>query len=315
MLTTYPVPSDLEEEPVEVPHFVDTSEDDETDARDDRATSNLLQIYLDEIGTTPLLSASEEIELARTYRTNPSSPAGQAARQRLIEANLRLVVSIAARYQNRGMTFADLVQEGNLGLFRAVDRFDPERGFRFSTYATWWIRQAITRALAERGRTIRLPVHLNDLLGQVSRTTARLQQELQREPRIEEVARALNVPTARVEETLARATEPASIEAELTEDGGTLAELLPDEDRPSTEASYEFTELQETIDAALDALEPRERLVITLRFGLDGLPPQTLAEIGQALRMSKERIRQIEEHALRKLRTGPFAQSLAELAA
>ncbi len=315
MLTTYPVPSDLDLEPAEVPNLVDSPEENETDAQDDRAIGNLLQIYLDEIGMTPLLSAAEEIELARTYRADPSSAAGQAARQRLIEANLRLVVSIAARYQNRGLSFGDLVQEGNLGLFRAVDRFDPERGFRFSTYATWWIRQAVTRALAERGRTIRLPVHLNDLLGQVSRTTARLQQELQREPRIEEVARALNVPTARVEETLARAVEPASIEAELTEDGGTLAELLPDEDHSSTEASYEFTELQETIDAALDALEPRERLVITLRFGLDGMPPQTLAEIGQALRMSKERIRQIEEHALRKLRNGPFAQSLAELAA
>lgn len=315
MVMTYPVTSDLDVDPVEALGFSDSADDGEIESTDDRAVGNLLQIYLDEIGVARLLSPAEEIELARTFRASPASPAGQAARQRLIEANLRLVVSIAARYQGRGMPFADLVQEGNLGLFRAVDRFDPERGFRFSTYATWWIRQAITRALAERGRTIRLPVHLNDLLGQVSRTTARLQQELQREPRLDEVARALNVSADRIEETLARAVEPASIEAELTEDGGSLADLLPDEDRPSTEGFYELTELQETIDAALDALEPRERLVLSLRFGLDGSPRQTLAEIGRSLNMSKERVRQIEEHALRKLRTGPLAQSLAELAA
>ena len=282
---------------------------------DEPSVANPLQIYLDDIGGTRLLTAEEEVELARTYRANPTSPAGQAARQRLIETNLRLVVSIASRYQNRGMPLGDLIQDGNLGLFRAVDRFDPERGFRFSTYATWWIRQAITRSLAERGRTIRLPVHLNDLLSQVSRTTARLQQELLREPKLDEVADALNVAPARIEETLARAVEPASIEAELTEDGATLADLLPDEEGDSTEASFEFTELQETLDAALDALEPRERIVITLRFGLDDSLPKTLAEIGQTLRMSKERVRQIEEQALRKLRNGPLGQTLASLAA
>ncbi|MGH2459999.1 MAG: sigma-70 family RNA polymerase sigma factor [Chloroflexota bacterium] len=286
-----------------------------SETADGRPVGNPLQVYLDEIGGKRLLHAAEEIALTRAYRAHPTSPAGQAARHRLIEANLRLVVSIAARYQNRGLPLGDLVQEGNLGLFRAVDRFDPGRGFRFSTYATWWIRQAVTRALAERSRTIRLPVHLNDLLGQVSRMTARLQQELLREPDLDEIARALNVTPERIAETTARASEPMSIEAELNQEGTTLIDLVPDDEGPSTEAFYESIELRDTLEAALEALEPRERFVISLRFGLEGLAPQTLAEIGRALHMSKERVRQIEEQALRKLRNGPLAQSLASLAA
>ena len=279
----------------------------------DEATSvgDPVQLYLDEIGSQRLLTADEELSLARTYRANPRSPAGQAARRRLIEANLRLVVSIAARYQNRGLAFGDLIQEGNIGLFRAVDRFDPERGFRFSTYATWWIRQAVTRSVAERGRAIRLPVHLNDLLGQVARVTARLQQELGRDPTVVELARALDVEPKRLAETMARAVEPTSIEAELTEEGATLADMLADEEHPSTEEFVERSELEETLAIALDALDPRERAVITLRFGIDGSPPKTLAQIGQLLGMSKERVRQIEERSLRKLRSGSLAEDLA----
>ncbi|HVC32176.1 MAG TPA: sigma-70 family RNA polymerase sigma factor [Chloroflexota bacterium] len=305
----------LEDETAEAFRFSAPVRDDRPAADEIPSIANPLQIYLDEIGGKRLLSAAEERDLTQTYRANPTSPAGRAARQRLIEANLRLVVSVAARYQNRGMPLGDLVQDGNLGLFRAVDRFDPDRGFRFSTYATWWIRQAITRALAERGRTIRLPVHLNDLLAQVSRTTAQLQQELLREPRVDEVARALNVAPARIAETLSRAVEPVSIEADLTVDGATLADLLPDDERPSTEGFFEFTELRDTLDAALETLEPRERLVISQRFGLESSAPKTLADIGKTLHMSKERVRQIEEQALRKLRTGPLAENLASLAA
>jgi RNA polymerase primary sigma factor len=279
------------------------------------AAPNPLQLYLDEIGHTPLLTAAEELALARTYRSAPDSPAGQEARRRLIEANLRLVVSIAARYQNRGLSLADLIQEGNVGLFRAVDRFDPERGFRFSTYATWWIRQAVTRALAERGRTIRLPVHLNDLLGQVSRATARLEQELLREPSLDELSAALHVPADRIEEMVARSAEPASLEAALTDDGTTLADLIPDDVVPAIDAHMEMNELRETLHDALQTLEPRERAIITLRFGLGDDPPRTLAEIGRLMHMSKERVRQIEEQALRKLRNGPLGSSLRSLAA
>src|SRR5258708_16565838 len=168
-----------------------------------------MQLYLDELGGRRLLNAGEEVALARTYRDSPDSREGQAARQRLIESNLRLVVSIAARYRNRGLPFGDLIQEGNIGLFRAVERFDPERGFRFSTYATWWIRQAITRAIAERSRVVRLPVHLHELLGNISRTTARLQQQLQRDPRPDEIAQELGIATAQGQAAQLYTFEPA----------------------------------------------------------------------------------------------------------
>lgn len=279
------------------------------------SSTSPIQVYLDEIGSQRLLTAEEELALARTYRASPTSPAGRRARQRLIEANLRLVVSIAARYQNRGLAFGDLIQEGNIGLFRAVDRYDPERGFRFSTYATWWIRQAITRALAERSRTIRLPVHLNDLLSQVSRITAQLQQELEREPTTAEIARALDVDTARIEEILARSVEPASIEAEITDEGASLADVIADTEGLSIEERAELDELREMVGSALESLEPRERAIIAMRFGLDQTPPRTLAEIARTLGMSKERIRQIEERALRKLRGSPLAARLSALAA
>jgi RNA polymerase sigma factor (sigma-70 family) len=261
-----------------------------------------LRIYLDEIGSTPLLSATEELTLARTYRAAPQSPAGQAARRRLIESNLRLVVSIALRYRGRAVPVGDLVQEGNVGLFRAIDRFDPERGFRFSTYATWWIRQAITRHLAERSRLVRLPVHLHDLLGSISRATARLQQQLQRDPTPEEIARELGVKPEQVAAALAYSAEPSSLEQALTEDGGVLADLVPDTTLPSVEATAEQSEQNEALADALATLEPRERAVLVWRFGLEGTERHTLAEVGRALGLSKERARQIEEEALRKLR-------------
>src|SRR5579859_1890060 len=222
--------------------------DEEVVARDaDSAIGDPMQLYLDEIGARRLLTAPEEVSLATTYRTKPNSREGQAARQRLIESNLRLVVSIAARYRNRGLPFGDLIQEGNLGLFKAVDRFDPERGFRFSTYATWWIRQAITRSIAERSRVVRLPVHLHELLGGIARTTAMLQQQLHRDPQIEEIAEELQVTPAQVQAALANNSEPASIEAEFAEEGGSLADLIPDNSMPSVEATFEASETQETI--------------------------------------------------------------------
>jgi RNA polymerase primary sigma factor len=283
--------------------------------RDDSAIGDPTQLYLDDIGLHRLLTAEEEVSLARTYQANPTSPAGRAARQRLIESNLRLVVSIAARYRNRGMAFGDVIQEGNIGLFRAVDRFDPNRGFRFSTYATWWIRQAITRAIAERSRVVRIPVHLHELLGNISRTSAKLQQQLQRDPRPDEIAKELNVPVTQVTAALQYTSEPASIEAEITEEGGSLADLIPDQSLPSVEASYESLEQQDTLAAALERLAPREQAVLQRRFGLDGNGPHTLAEIGRSLGLSKERARQIEEEALRKLRKELQRDQLTSLVA
>ena len=277
--------------------------EDEVVARDaEAAIGDPMQLYLDEIGARRLLTAPEEISLATTYRSKPNSREGQAARQRLIESNLRLVVSIAARYRNRGLPFGDLIQEGNLGLFKAVDRFDPDRGFRFSTYATWWIRQAITRSIAERSRVVRLPVHLHELLGGIARTTAMLQQQLQRDPQIEEIAEELQVTPAQVQAALANNSEPASIEAEFADEGGSLADLIPDNSMPSVESTFEASETKDTIASAIERLAPREQAVLQLRFGLDGSEPRTLAEIGRSLGLSKERARQIEEEALRKLR-------------
>jgi RNA polymerase primary sigma factor len=278
------------------------SVDEESTASEPGFTADSMQLYLDEIGSRRLLTASEEVALARAYRKDPDSREGQAARQRLIESNLRLVVSIAARYRNRGLPFGDLIQEGNIGLFRAVERFDPERGFRFSTYATWWIRQAITRGIAERSRVVRLPVHLHEMLGGISRASSQLQQQLQREPRPEEIARELGVDVEQVQAALTHNAEPTSIEAEFAEDGGSLADVLADETGLSVEASFEVTEEQERLNAAIERLAPREQAVLVRRFGLDGSGPQTLTEIGRGLGFSKERARQIEEEALRKLR-------------
>ncbi len=282
---------------------------------EDAAIGDSMQLYLDEIGARRLLTAAEEVKLSTTYRSNPNSRDGQAARQRLIESNLRLVVSIAARYRNRGLPFGDLIQEGNLGLFKAVDRFDPERGFRFSTYATWWIRQAITRSIAERSRVVRLPVHLHELLGGIARTTALLQQQFQRDPNVEEIAAELGVTPIQIRSALASNNEPASIEAEFTSEGGSLADVIPDDSIPSVEASFEVAEQQETIATAIERLAPREQAVLQLRFGLDGSAPRTLAEIGRSLGLSKERARQIEEVALRKLRLDLNSNALVSLVA
>jgi RNA polymerase primary sigma factor len=284
-------------------------------ARDEAAAGESLQMYLDQIGPTRLLTAAEEGTLSRTYRAAPDSSAGRAARQRLIESNLRLVVSIAVRYRGRGLPLPDLVQDGNLGLFRAVDRFDADRGFRFSTYATWWIRQAITRAIAERSRVVRVPVHLHDLLGNIAKATARLQQQMGRDPTADEIGEELGISPEQVSQTISYAAEPSSIEAEITEDGATLGDLLADHTRPSVEATYEQTERSETLAAALDRLLPREQAVITRRYGLAGTAPQTLAEVGKTLGLSKERARQIEEQALRKLRLDLKSNELTSLVA
>jgi len=306
MLDTYKKLSnqdeDFEESTSPTPTADDVGDAEVVSRDTDGVLGDPMQLYLDEIGARRLLTAAEEVSLSNTYRSNPNSREGQAARQRLIESNLRLVVSIAARYRNRGMPFGDLIQEGNLGLFKAVDRFDPDRGFRFSTYATWWIRQAITRSIAERSRVVRLPVHLHELLGGIARTTAMLQQQFQRDPKVEEIAAELGVTPVQVQAALSNNSEPASIEAEFAEEGGSLADLIPDSTMPSVEASIEATEQNETIADAMDRLAPREQAVLQLRFGLDGSEPRTLAEIGRSLGLSKERARQIEEEALRKLR-------------
>jgi len=301
MATTYAASPVLDDE-LEGSYNPGASAADDDSSREAGSIGNPVQLYLDEIGGRRLLTAAEEATLARSYRNDAFSPEGQADRQRMIESNLRLVVSIAAKYRNRGLSFGDLIQEGNIGLFRAVDRFDPERGFRFSTYATWWIRQAITRSIAERSRVVRLPVHLHEMLGGISRATARLQQQFQREPRPEEVARELGLDPQQVEAAIQHSAEPTSIEAELARDGGSLADVLPDESGLSVEATFELSERDERLATAISHLGSREQAVLVRRFGLDGTGPQTLSEIGRTLGFSKERARQIEEDALRKLR-------------
>lgn len=296
----------------------DSAIEQEVSARDE-----LLRLYMTEAAATPLLTAEEEVALARQIAagvraaeqlaSGQGSPeerarweaevaAGQAARKRLIEANLRLVVSVARRYLGRGLPLADLIQEGNLGLFRAVDKFDPERGFRFSTYAYWWIRQAISRAVADQARTVRLPVHLIELLGKLGKAANAVEQRLGREARPAEIAAELGVSVDQVELAQMAAREPLSLDLDLGEDGDTLGELVADEDAPPTEEAAELADLRAAVAAALDTLEPAQSAVLRLRFGLDGGRPHTLREVGQRLGISGERARQLEAAGLHRLR-------------
>jgi RNA polymerase primary sigma factor len=296
----------------------DNAIEQEVSARDE-----LLRLYMTEAAATPLLTAEEEVALARQIAagvraaeqlaSGQGSPeerarweaevaAGQAARKRLIEANLRLVVSVARRYLGRGLPLADLIQEGNLGLFRAVDKFDPERGFRFSTYAYWWIRQAISRAVADQARTVRLPVHLIELLGKLGKAANAVEQRLGREARPAEIAAELGVSVDQVELAQMAAREPLSLDLDLGEDGDTLGELVADEDAPPTEEAAELADLRAAVAAALDTLEPAQSAVLRLRFGLDGGRPHTLREVGQRLGISGERARQLEAAGLHRLR-------------
>ena len=257
-----------------------------------------VRMYLKEIGKIPLLSTDEEIELAKKMELGD-----QEARKRLAEANLRLVVSIAKRYVGRGMQFLDLIQEGNLGLIKAVEKFDYRKGYKFSTYATWWIRQAITRAIADQARTIRIPVHMVETINRLVRTARQLVQELGREPTVEEIAKRMEIPPERVREIRKISQDPVSLETPIGEEEDShLGDFIQDDHVavPAEEAA--FTLLHEQLMEALSTLTEREQKVLRLRFGLDDGKPKTLEEVGGEFHVTRERIRQIEAKALRKLR-------------
>jgi RNA polymerase primary sigma factor len=298
-------------------------------------TLDSVQHYLQEIGRVPLLSAAEEIELAermergkaaewRLASAEDLSPqlrtalradvrSGEEARRHLIQANLRLVVSIAKKYVGRGLSLLDLIQEGNIGLMRAVEKFDYHKGNRFSTYATWWIRQAVTRAIAEQGRTIRLPVHMSESVGQVKRAAERLAQSLERQPTTEELATALGQPLDRVERVLEAARRPVSLETPVGEDGEhTLGDFLQDDELPTPAEFASQQLLRRDLAAALDHLNERERRIIDLRYGLADGRRRTLEEVGKVLGMTRERARQIEAEALRRLRAPDVGQHLRD---
>lgn len=289
------------------------------------STLDSIQHYLQEIGRVALLSAAEEIELAERMERGAAAARrlasaedlgphlrhalradianGQEARRHLIQANLRLVVSIAKKYVGRGLSLLDLIQEGNIGLMRAVEKFDYHKGNRFSTYATWWIRQAVTRAIAEQGRTIRLPVHMSESVGQVKRAADRLAQMLERQPTAEEIATALGQTTDRIERVLEAARRPVSLETPVGEDGEhTLGDFLQDNELPTPAEVASHQLLRRDLAAALERLNERERRIIDLRYGLADGQRRTLEEVGRVLGMTRERARQIEAEALRRLR-------------
>lgn len=257
-----------------------------------------VRMYLKEIGRVPLLTADEEIELAKRMEKGD-----EEAKRRLAEANLRLVVSIAKRYVGRGMLFLDLIQEGNLGLIKAVEKFDFRKGFKFSTYATWWIRQAITRAIADQARTIRIPVHMVETINKLIRVSRQLLQELGREPVPEEIAKEMDIPVERVREIMKIAQEPVSLETPIGEEEDShLGDFIEDQDAPAPAEAASFILLKEQLEEVLETLTPREEKVLRLRFGLDDGRSRTLEEVGQEFGVTRERIRQIEAKALRKLR-------------
>jgi len=261
-------------------------------------TEDPVRMYLKEIGTVPLLSATEELELAKR-----KAEGDEEAKQKLIEANLRLVVSIAKRYTGRGMTFLDLVQEGNLGLIKGVEKFDYEKGYKLSTYATWWIRQSVTRALADHARTIRVPVHMVETINRMSKMQRKLTLELGYEPSTQELAAALDMTEDKVLEIMQIAREPASLETPIgEEDDSNLGDFVADNNTVTPEANIESVMLREQINVLLQDLKEREREVIILRFGLRDGHPRTLEEVGKEFKVTRERIRQIEAKALRKLR-------------
>ncbi|EJZ70475.1 RNA polymerase sigma factor RpoD [Lachnoanaerobaculum sp. MSX33] len=261
-------------------------------------TEDPVRMYLKEIGTVPLLTANEELELAKRKQDGD-----EYAKQRLIEANLRLVVSIAKRYTGRGMSFLDLVQEGNLGLIKGVEKFDYTKGFKLSTYATWWIRQSVTRALADQARTIRVPVHMVETINKMSKMQRKLTLELGYEPSVTELANALDMTEEKVMEIMQIAREPASLETPIgEEDDSNLGDFVADANVLTPEGNVESVMLREHIDTLLGDLKERERQVIVLRFGLEDGHPRTLEEVGKEFKVTRERIRQIEAKALRKLR-------------
>ncbi|WP_274363781.1 RNA polymerase sigma factor RpoD [Paenibacillus thermotolerans] len=260
--------------------------------------NDTVRMYLKEIGRVPLLSGDEEIELAQRIKMGD-----EEAKKRLANANLRLVVSIARRYVGRGMLFLDLIQEGNMGLMKAVDKFDYSKGFKFSTYATWWIRQAITRAIADQARTIRIPVHMVETINKLNRVSRTLLQQLGREPLPEEIAKEMELSPDKVREIMKIAQEPVSLETPIGEENdSSLGDFIEDGDAPAPADSAAYELLKDQLKEVLDTLTEREENVLRLRFGLDDGRTRTLEEVGQVFGVTRERIRQIEAKALRKLR-------------
>ncbi len=285
------VAADINEEIAEI-------ETNTTAANEGVAIDDPVRMYLKEIGKVPLLTAQEEIDIAKRMADGDEN-----AKQELAEANLRLVVSVAKRYVGRGMLFLDLIQEGNLGLIKAVEKFDYRKGYKFSTYATWWIRQAITRAIADQARTIRIPVHMVETINKLIRVNRQLLQEFGREPRPDEIAREMGISEEKVREIIKVAQEPVSLETPIGEEEDShLGDFIPDDDAPAPAEVAAFTLLKEQLMEVLDTLTPREEKVLRLRFGLDDGKARTLEEVGKEFNVTRERIRQIEAKALRKLR-------------
>ena len=292
---------DFDDIPIEDIKLDSKGDDDdaiEEVSADSIAIDDPVKVYLKEIGRVPLLTPDEEIELAIKIKEGDS-----AAKKRLSEANLRLVVSIAKRYLGRGMQFLDLIQEGNLGLIKAVEKFDYTKGFKFSTYATWWIRQAITRAIADQARTIRIPVHMVETINKVKKVSSQLLHTNGHEPTADEIADVLDMPVDKVREIMRVAQEPVSLETPIGEEEDShLGDFIPDDDAPAPADAASHTLLKEQLAEVLDTLTPREEKVLRLRFGLEDGRSRTLEEVGKEFDVTRERIRQIEAKALRKLR-------------
>ena len=299
----------------DIPDDIVMSDEDDIDVEkidlsvpDGISIEDPVRMYLKEIGKVPLLSADEEVELAKRM-----AEGDEDAKKRLAEANLRLVVSIAKRYVGRGMLFLDLIQEGNLGLIKAVEKFDYHKGFKFSTYATWWIRQAITRAIADQARTIRIPVHMVETINKLIRVSRQLLQELGREPTPEEIAAKLDMPVERVREILKISQEPVSLETPIGEEEDShLGDFIQDDNVPVPAEAAAQTLLKEQLDEVLDTLTEREQKVLRLRFGMNDGRARTLEEVGKEFDVTRERIRQIEAKALRKLRNPSLSRKLRD---
>ena len=309
---------DLLLEPME-PDALDLADEEELSDEDleitvdnvDAFADDSVRLYLREIGKIPLLSNDEEAELAKEIVKG-----SRKAKEKMVEANMRLVVSIAKRYSGRGLDFLDLIQEGNTGLLCAVEKFDPEKGFKFSTYATWWIRQAITRAIADQARTIRIPVHMVETINKVLRTTRKLTTELNREPTIEEIAKELDMDVDKVEYVMRIKQDIASLDASVGRDGddedSVLGDFVEDEERASPEDSAANQILKEQLASIISTLSDREQKIIKMRFGIGGERPHTLEEVGYEFSVTRERIRQIEAKALSKLRKHKDTKKLHE---
>jgi RNA polymerase primary sigma factor len=329
-LTTEQISLTLDElglEPGEIDEFYDALEELQIDVVDDPAepkpdldleldvavremTTDSLQLFLKDIGKVPLLTAAQEVELSKRIELGDHQ-----AKQQMVAANLRLVVSIAKNYRNQGLPFLDLIQEGTIGLVRAAEKFDHRRGYKFSTYATWWIRQAVARALADKGRTIRMPVHVVEKLNKITRAERKLVAEHGREPSPEEIARELQLPVDEVEQIRRSAQTPVSLEKPVgDEDESEFGHFIADQSEPRPDEVAEVTMQRDALRRALGMLSYRERRVIEMRYGLDGEDPRTLDEVGRAFNVTRERVRQIEHQSLRKLQALAEAQKLRGVA-